>query len=259
MMCQSISINEQASLAPIYAIGYRGAPYQSPSGPTKTSISTNYFCEITGDIPNILVNQAKNYIFTSSPVVISAAGKTGSAYLTRYSLSCSPNKAIEASADYEIYHELSGDFSRQNPNNAQLYNPSRASGIGHYWSSYIKSHNDSNTGSLVSFNYSCSLNWLPIYKIGSNIPADVKFIDGREEFQLSHETSGTRITYSGRSIEENIPSFHKIELYPASFAFGNYTTNKITLWLASGEITENRVNIQEDSVIMNETSVIKYF
>ena len=259
MMCQSISINEQASLTPIYAIGYRGAPFQSPSGPIKTTISANYFCDITGDIPNIILNQAKNYTFTSSPCIVSVAGKTGSAYLARYSLSCSPNQVVTASADYDVYHELSGNFARQNSNLIASYNPTNASGIAHHWSSYIQSHNSSATGSLVSFNYSCSLNWLPIYKIGSSIPTEVKLLDGREEFQLSHETSGTSVTYSGLSIEENIPSFHKIELYPISFAFGRYTTNKITLWLASGKITENRLNIQEDSVIMNETSVSKYF
>jgi hypothetical protein len=259
-MCQSISINEQPFLSPVYAIGFRGNAYQTPSGPIKTTISTNYFCEVTGDIPNKLVNQIKNYDFNSSPCVVSIAGKTGSAYLTKYSLSCSPNQAVIASADYDIYHELSGEFTRQNPNLIPSYNPSNASGIAHYWSSYIKSHDSLVTGALVSFNYSCSLNWLPIYTIGTgrHIPTEVKLMDGREEFSFSHENA-VRGTYSGQAIESSIPAFHKIELYPASFAFGLFTTNKITLWLASGIIVGNRLDFQEDSVIMNETLINKYF
>ena len=116
MLCQSISVTEQSSLTPIYAIGYRGSNYQSPSAPNKTSVSINYYCEITGDIPNTLTNLAKNYNFNSFPLNLAVAGKTGSAYLTKYSLSCAPHDLILASADFDIFHELSGLYTQQNSN-----------------------------------------------------------------------------------------------------------------------------------------------
>jgi len=259
MMCQSININEESSLTPIYTMGYRGANYQSPSEANKTSVSINYYCEVTGDVPNILLNQIKNYNFNSFPTVLAVAGKTGSAYLTKYSLSCSPNQAVIASADFDIFHELTGSFTRQNSNLVNQYNNSNASGIAHAWSTFPKTHNNLSTGTLISFDYVSSMEWRPIYKIGRNTPVETKFIKGTENFVLNHETTGTRVVYSGRFIEENIPSFHHLELFPLSFVMGANTTNKITLYLASGKLINNRINIQEDSLIANETSVVKYF
>ena len=258
MLCQSISINEQSSLSPIYAMGYRGSNYQSPSGPNKTTISVSYFCEITGDIPNTLLNQVKSYDSNSFPARVVVAGKTGSAYLTRYSLSCPQHSPVVANAEFDVYHELSGQYVEQSSSIVNQYNSSNGSGIGHYWSTYPVSHNGLATGQLIDFNYSASLEWRPTYKIGTNIPVEVDFLKGNEEFSLNHENTGVQITYSGRLIEENFPNFHKIELYPLSYSFGNSTANKITLFLASGEITSNRVDLREDSTTINSTSVVKY-
>jgi hypothetical protein len=255
ILAQSASIDEANSLLPLFAIGYNGNLGASPNGPIKTTINLEYIHESATDISQKLVDRIRNYDFNSFPTQIIVAGRTGMAYINNYSLNVSPNDVVMVGAQYDIYTELTGQLSEQN--RIKFYS-GNLSGVGHYWTTYAKSSNGLTTGAIFQFNYSFQSNFSPIYKIGSAIPVQVKFLNGQEQFNFTSEYAGNKITCSGKNFTEIFNDFNIIEINPLS-ADWSIPVNKITLYPSGGKIVSNKMNIQENNIILDETTIIKYY
>jgi hypothetical protein len=255
ILAQTASIDESNSLSPVFALGYKGNLQTVPSAPIKNTVNLEYIIEPGIDIGQKLVDRIRNYDFNSFPTQISIAGKTGMGYINSYSLNITPNDVVIANAQYDIFTEMTGQLNEQTRGS---YYTGNLSGVGHYWTTYAKSSNGLTTGSILQGNYSFQSEFVPIYKIGSPIPSQVKFLNGQEQFNFTSEYTGIKIIHSGGNFQNTFTDFDTIEINPLAKDWSN-TTNKITLYLGSGKIISNKTNIQENSLILSETSIIKYY
>jgi hypothetical protein len=253
IMASDASISEQNSIEPIYFLGYKRGDLYSPSGPLNSQIQINYYVEPANEPNHILINELRNYNASSFPIRVVVGGITGAAYLNSYSLSVEPNELVTASATYSVYTPLSGQLTNQP--SATSYNAGRGSGIAHSWLVYPKMASGHLTGSIASLNYSFSPNFQPIYKIGNPNPTEVKFINANEEFSIISEYDN-RILYSGQAFTGKYFDIQIIEINPLSGLF-TANTSKLYLYPNSGRITSNRINIQENSIIIQESNIIK--
>jgi len=257
IMAQSASIDEQNSLVPIFALGYKKNNGTSPSGPIKNSFNISYTLE-TNKEPNFgAINNLKNYVESSFPLQIVVANITGAGYLTNYSFSIEPNNVIKVNSAYDIYTPLTGIVANQALSAPNSYNLSNGSGVGHYWSTVAKSYDSTQTGAVLQMSYDFNINWQPIYKIGSPYPIEVKFLNATEEFSFVSEYE-KRITNTGENFKSQFSDFDIIQINPLSSTWES-SASSITLFPCSGKIISNKINISEDSLILQETSVIKYY
>ena len=258
ILAQSINIEESNSISPAYAVGYRGAISDSPSGPVSNRISFNYILEPT-DINYKLLQNIRNYDFNSFPVALSVAGLNGAGYLSSYSLNIRENDVITASVSYNIYEQLTGQLSEQPSNFYSNYNLSKGSGVAHSWTSYAKTNNGNSTGSILSLNYNFQSEVRPVYKIGRPTPIEVKYLNSTESFEITSEHE-SRITYSGQTFTGKFNDIEIIEIGPISGLWNNVANgSKIFLYPNSGKITSNSVDIGENDIIVNQATVIKYY
>lgn len=253
VLAQNVSIDQNNSLSPTFAAGRASNLETIPNGPVTNTISIDYIFEPSGDISQKLVDRIRNYDFNSFPTKISVGGFTGMGYLNNFSLTIIPNDVILANAQYDIFTELTGALSEQ-PNN---YYASNKSGVGHYITTYSKSYDGTTTGSILQGGYSFNSRFQPIYKIGSPVPAQVKFLNGQEQFNFTHEYP-IKITHSGKTQQNTFTDFDIIELYPLSKDWED-TNTKTTLYPSSGKLISNKINIQENNIILSETQIIKYY
>lgn len=255
-LAQNISISEQNSISPIYYAGYPSIAISAPTGPIQNSLQINYLLE-TNDINYQLINMARNYNFSSFPVPISVAGLTVGGYPTDFSLDISPNDVIKASVSYIIFSGFEGTLSNQSAVAYTGYNRLNSSGLGHYFTCYMKSSNGSSTGSVLQGKYDFNINWKPIYKIGQKVPVAVKFLDAQENFGFLSEYE-SRIVYSGEDFASKFNDFSIIEINPISDSVG-VTGQKIVLYPASGKIISNKIEISENNLVLNDTNVVKFY
>jgi len=252
ILCQSASISEQAGLTPIYALGYKGLSPTSPNQGIQNTFDLEYIVEPGNEVNFNLAQNIKNNDLAAFPVRIAVGGVTGAGYLNSFSLDILPNEIVKANVSYSVFTPLTGVLSNQNPNIVNSYNLLNGSGIASYWNVLAKKSNNSLTGSLISCNYNAKFNWQAIPKIGSAFPAQVKFTNGEENFSILSEYN-QRIQTSGQTFEE---IFTDIEILEIS----NLTnSNNIKLYPVSGRIVSNKINISEDNLILQETSVVKYY
>lgn len=256
ILAESVSISEQNNIVPTSFIGYRGPFPTSPNAGLNHTISFDYILE-NSDINYKLLQRIREYDFNSFPVTISAAGITGAGYMNNYSLQITPNDAIKATVSYNIFTELTGRLSQQSSSNSQNYNLLNSSGVAHGWNSYAKNYAGTSTGSILELDYSFSLEWATRYKIGNPNPISVKFINGTENFEISSEYE-SRILYSGQNFSGKFTDFDIIEINSLSKDWSVGET-PIKLYLQSGKVVSNNINITEDSLILNNTSIIKYW
>lgn len=251
IMASDVSISEQNSVEPIYLLGYRHTTLYSPTSPLNNQIQINYYVEPENEPNHTLVNQLRNSNTSSFPVRVVVGGITGSAYLSSYSLSVEPNELVTASVTYNVYTSFSGQFTNQP--SATSYNAGRGSGIAHSWLVYPKMLNNTLTGSIVSLNYSFSPNFQPIYKIGNPNPVEVKFVNANEEFSITSEYDN-RILYSGEIFTGKYFDIQIIEINPLS-GLSTTNTSKLYLFPNGGIVTSNRINIQENNTILQESNI----
>jgi hypothetical protein len=109
----------------------------------------------------------------------------------------------------------------------------------------------------LQLGYAFSLNWQPIYRIGNPYPTEVKFLGGIEEFSFVSEYE-KRVTNTGEFFESKYTDFDIIEINPLSQTW-IAGASPLILYPCSGKITSNRVSIQEDNLVVQETAVIKYY
>jgi hypothetical protein len=251
---QNISISEQNSISPVYYASYPSIATSTPIGPIQNSLNLQYLFE-TSDINYKLINQIRNYNFNSFPVPIVVAGLTMGGYPTNFSLEISPNDIIRASVSYSIFSGFDGSLANQSTGSYTGYNQLNSSGFGHYWTTYFKG--DTSTGSIFQGTYDININWIPIYKIGQKTPVAVKFLAAQENFSFLSEYE-SRIAYSGEDFASKFNDFNIIEINPVSFDVG-ISGQKVILYPASGKITSNKIEISENNLILNNTTIIKSY
>lgn len=254
ILADNISISERSNFTPIIHGGFSNIKMVSPINQTEQTIQIDYLLE-TNDINHKLINQIRNYDFSSVPVSISVAGLTNNGYPTSFSLEILPNDTIKASISYICYSGFIGNLTSQSTTAYTGFNVLNSSGIGHYWTTYFK--NNSSTGSVIQGNYNLSLNWKPLFKVNQTAPFAVKFLNGEESFNFLSEYE-SRINYTGEDFSSKFTDFKVIEINPISDTVG-ITGSKITLYPESGRINENRININSQNFILNETNIIKYY
>jgi hypothetical protein len=132
------------------------------------------------------------------------------------------------------------------------------SGVGHYWTCQARTYDGIQTGSILQGAYSFRSSWRPIYKIGSPVPVQVKFLEGEERFDFEHEYQNIKITHSGANFQNSFTNFDLIEINPLSSNWG-VTGTSIKLYPSSGKLIANKISLEEDSLMSNNTSIVKYY
>ncbi len=258
ILCQSASISEQASISPIYSLGFKGPINSSTNNPLKNTFQLDYIIETISDWNSILLSYTKNYDFSQFPTTIVVGNITGVGYLDSYRLEIIPNEPIKASASYSIFNPLSGYLNEQPSFYPDIYNIYNGSGIGHSWTTYAKKSDNSLTGSLIQCSYSIKLDWQPVYKIGSKFPVEVKFLKAEENFNITNEYN-LKIKSSGETFENVFNDIEVIEINNISSAWDSLNSSNVKLYPVSGKIITNNINISENNLITQETTIQKFY
>ena len=217
LLASDCSLNYAGAQQPLYAIGTKGSLGQFPSAARAGDVSFSFLTSITGNffgykgnIINTLASGIKNNVTNGSEtsgVEIKFAGVSGSGFLTSYGLGVAANSISSSNASFTFFG--SGD---QLPFSGKLapvdgividgVEGKLATGIAH--GRYTNLDNlaqvdDGETANVFGAEYSLSLNYNPIYKVGQEFPATCLYTNAQESVIITEDifNSGLPFDFPG--------------------------------------------------------------
>jgi tartrate-resistant acid phosphatase type 5 len=201
IVAESATIDVANSLRPIYSVGKIGMTRKVPNGPVISNFRINYVPEIDNEPIYALASIVKAQSNVDhSGIRIELGGITGfNCYLTSYAVRAVPNEIVKASATFTTFTPLSG-FIKQKKAGVN-YNINNS--IMHGWTTYAISSSGYFNNPTYEFNYELDSEWEPIYRLGSRVPREVKWMGSTERFTLVRDRFYGP-TYSGEVVDDNL-------------------------------------------------------
>ena len=260
IMANQVSLSNSNSLTPIKVIGKRGVLTQTLTNDITSNLQISYYLE-TDSEPNFAIVQeikdffSKDEIYTPRTVVV--GGITGQYYLNKYSIKATPNNVLNATVDYLGYGGVSGDFIEKN--NSIVYNKSNGEQLGLYV--FITSTGNFAANKSLSFDYSFSCQWQPIYTIGQRQPREVKLLGASEEITIERENYHN-LTFSGDSAAIalfNSSENETVKIYGIKFTCDQNITNAKEISLSGFRVKQSDVSVSTDSFLLSKVSFSKFY
>jgi hypothetical protein len=258
ILAENANLQTDASINPLFLLGYRDNVNQVPNGPITSKISLNYILEINSEPTKNIVNSIKNIHndLIYSPIILNFAGVSGSYYLQSFGFSANPNSLIRANAQFISFDRLSGNLLKSV--NSVNYNTTKFSGIGHGWTVYISSLQ--NKLPTYSFDYNFEVNWQPIYTIGQKYPIQVQLQTCKENMKFVRDVF-EQVDFSGRKGEDYISSGNindtiKISGLLAIISGNNYG---FEIGITGGKVKNYEMSADPDNIIRIITEINKYY
>jgi hypothetical protein len=191
LLANSIGISNNNNTEPLYSVGYKGSFGQMTNNSIGANCNINYYFELNNQFNENLLSSIKSIHqnFNYGNNVLSFAGITGSGYLTSYSFQIEPYSPIVATVNYNIYHPLTGTLLEGRTHALNIINNS---GIAHANHSFFYGNHR-----IFNFGYDFDAQWVPIYKIGSNIPTQVQLMSVNERISFVTD-SFSPVDYFGK-------------------------------------------------------------
>ena len=258
IMAEFVSINTSTNLEPVYILGKKDSINQTPNGPLQSTISIDHYLDTSYDPGFNLISILRTGHNTSNytPETIVVAGITGQGYLSNYDIRISPNEPIKVSVNYLIYEDVSGNIVNKLP--STKFNITNSSGIAHGNTSFVTSTANYITGKIYDLNYSCNINWVPVYILGTKFPSQIQFMSAHEVFNFTREYySG--IQFSGQSLTGYFNfSDGTIDLYGLGYIRG-YNDYLIQIPISGAVINKNDVSVNLGDFVRINTEANNYF
>jgi len=222
LLASDCSLNYAGAQQPLYAVGTKGSLGQFPSAARAGDVSFSFLTSITGNffgyngnIINTLASGIKNNVTNGSEtsgVEIKFAGVSGSGFLTSYGLGVAANSISSSNAAFTFFG--SGDqlpFSgRLAPVDGMIVDDNEgklSTGIAHgrytnldNFRTVLASPTD--TANVFGAEYSLSLNYTPIYKVGQEFPVTCLYTNAQESVTITEDVFDSGLEYNGLGNQE---------------------------------------------------------
>ena len=224
LLASDCSLNYAGARQPLYAIGTKGSLGQFPSAARAGDVSFSFLTSITGNffgykgnIINTLASGIKNNVTNGSEtsgVEIKFAGVSGSGFLTSYGLGVAANSISSSNASFTFFG--SGDqlpFSgRLAPVDGMVIDEVEgklSTGIAH--GRYTNLDNfatvlgtPTDTANVFGAEYSLSLNYNPIYKVGQEFPTTCLYTNAQESVTITEDVFNSGLPFDGLASQDVI-------------------------------------------------------
>ena len=260
IMANQVSLSNSNSLTPIKVIGKRGVLTQTLANDITYNLQISYYLE-TDNEPNFAIVQeikdffSKDEIYTPKTVVV--GGITGQYYLNKYSIKATPNNVLNATVEYLGFGGVSGNFIEKN--NSVVYNKSNGEQLGLYV--FITSTGNFTANKSLSFDYSFSADWQPIYTIGQRQVKEVKLLSASEDITIERENYHN-LTFSGDAAAGalfNSSENETIKIYGIKFTCDRSVANAKEIILSGFRVKQSDVSFSTDSFLLSKVSFSKFY
>lgn len=172
LVATSASVSFEVPLEGVRALGSPKAIATIPNGPEQGTLNISYILTSSDPI-NTIFNSIIASPSTYNGSSVSIGGIVNSAaFLTSHSLNGEPNSVINASATFTVFGPGGGPFG------AGAAGAVLNENIGHGSASTLTIAN------AIGFDYSASLEFQPLYILGSSLPQAVTFAGGSQSMTL---------------------------------------------------------------------------
>jgi len=220
LLATDCSLNFSNTQQALYMIGAKGSLGQFPSAARVGDLSFSFLTTITGEhfghvgnLINTVASGIKNNVTNgaeTSGVTVKFAGVSGLGFLTSYSLGVASNSISSSSAAFTFYGSgtqlpVSGRLTGVA---GQLLNTgSLITGIAHgrytnlnNLATTISSASDgTEKGTVFSADYSLSLQYNPVYKIGQEFPFTCFYTNAQESVDIAEDVFNSGLSFKESS------------------------------------------------------------
>ena len=220
LLATDCSLNFSNNQQPLYIIGTKGPLGQFPSAARVGDLSFNFLTTITGNYfghPGNLINTVASGIKNSasngaetSGVTVKFAGVSGLGFLTSYSLGVASNSVSSSSAAFTFYGSgtqlpVSGRLTGVvgDPLNTGALTTGIAQGrytnLNNFSTIISEPESATEIGTVFSADYSLSLGYNPVYKIGQEFPTTCFYVNAQESVSIAEDVFNSGLLFKETS------------------------------------------------------------
>ena len=220
LLATDCSLNFSNSQQPLFMIGAKRALGQFPSSARVGDLSFNFLTTITGthfgqngNIINTVASGIKNCASNGSEtsgVTVKFAGVSGLGFLTSYGLGVASNSVSSSSAAFTFYGsgtQLSVSGRLTGVAGEPLNTGALTTGIvqGRYtnldnFATTVSAPNTATeTATIFSAEYSLSLGYNPVYKIGQEFPTTCFYTNAQESINITEDVFNSGLAFKETS------------------------------------------------------------
>jgi len=179
LFATNASVSFQVPLEGVRALGNIKAIASIPNGPVQGTMSISYIVtsDPIGSIFNTIIASPTSYQGTQ----VTIGGLTYTAYLTSHTLNGEANSIVNGSASFTVFGAGGGAFSIGGGSSSQTES------IGHGTATDISLTN------AIGFDYSATVEWQPLYVLGSSTNAGIIFNSAKQSLTLRGINAGQYI------------------------------------------------------------------
>ena len=255
LLASDCSLSFSSTQQPLYAVGTKGALGQFPSAARAGEVSFSFLTSLTGEylghsgnLINGLASGIKNNASNGSEasgVEIKFAGVSGSGFLTSYGFGVAANSVSSSSASFTFFG--SGD---QLPFSGRLAavdgtvvdEAKLASGIGHARYTNLDNfalviENTAETATVYGIDYSLSLNYDPIFKVGQEFPTTCLYTNAQESVTITENFFDSGLKFeplSNQNITLTISGLPLLGVQPPGMQIGISGYKSVSSSMAAG-------------------------
>ena len=217
LLASDCSLSYSNAQQPLYAIGTKGALGQFPSAARQGEVSFSFLTSITGNffgykgnIINTLASGIKNNVTNGSEtsgVDIRFAGVSGNGFLTSYGMGVASNSVSSSNASFTFFGSgeqlpFTGRLAPVDGVVVDTVEGKIATGIAHgrytnldNFATSLASPSESAT--VFGADYSLSLNYNPIYKLGQEFPTTCLYTNAQESVTITEDVFNSGLAFDG--------------------------------------------------------------
>lgn len=268
VMADSVNIQTDNGLAPVYVIGKRGILGQNSESPIENRFNISYYLNLSKEPTYPIVCTLKNLIGQYHGTTIDACGITGyNCYLLNYGLKVAPNQLVQVTTSWISYQPLSGDINIRPTGDRSLFFTGYSGNLAMGWTTHIVSGTSYLTAPTYDFEYSFTPNWQPIYHLNRRVPSQVEFFGATEKMSFTRDTF-KHLPYSGEiAARDSNSAFIKTNGNDADIDFYGYnyindptqTVPTMSISLTDAMIENIDLQAAIDDIVRTITTVAKYY
>jgi hypothetical protein len=220
LLATDCSLDFSNSQQPLHMIGVKRALGQFPSAARVGELSFNFLTTITGNhfgqngnLINAVASGVKNDAANGSEasgVTVKFAGVSGLGFLTSYSLGVASNSVSSSSAAFTFYGSgtqipVSGRLTGvvgQPLNTGALTTgivQGRYSNLNNFSTIISAPGSATETGTVFSAEYSLSMGYNPVYKIGQEFPTTCFYTHAQESVNITEDVFNSGLAFKETS------------------------------------------------------------
>lgn len=258
ILAESLSVSQNANIEPGRAANL-SRPFEHTPSNFRGQITLNYIVEPSVE-PNYLIsNQWKQATTGNTLSIITLGGIRISGYLSSYSLSVLPHEPVRASATYDYFNLITGNWTLETDRStSNLHNIANGQGVAHYWSTYMMSGStESPNHEVIQADYQINFEVVPSYGLGNAFPKQINVISAKENLSLQHE-SQINLDFTGNRHQLLIPSFNSLKLKTLSSTW-TPDAYEISIPMAGMQVTSNSMNVTINNLMLYSTNLEKHY